>query len=109
VAVVATDAPAPNTETRLYAELVDAIARHFHYPTLARQRGWQGMVSLSVHIAPDGSLRQIAILHSSGYRVLDHAALRSLEQVTGLPAVARWQIARGFDMVVPVEYRLIDG
>lgn len=97
------------TRTRVYTELADAIARHFHYPAVARQRGWQGLVNLRVHIAPDGSLQQIGILRSSGYRMLDRAALRALTEVAALPAVAGWQVIRGLDMVVPVEYRLVDG
>ncbi|KAF0190792.1 MAG: periplasmic protein TonB, partial [Gammaproteobacteria bacterium] len=103
------DTVSTTTGARVYAELVDALAGQFDYPGVARQRGWQGMVRLGVHVAPDGTLRQIAILHSSGYRVLDHAALLSLQKVAWLPAVANWQITQGFDMVVPVEYRLVDG
>ncbi len=103
------DTVSATTGARVYAELVDALAGQFDYPGVARQRGWQGMVRLGVHVAPDGSLRQIEVLHSSGYRVLDHAALLSLQKVAWLPAVSNWQIMRGFDMVVPVEYRLVDG
>lgn len=115
--VIAAPAAAPSTpdaasptdmHDRVYATLSGAMARHFHYPPLARHRGWQGSVRLGVYVEPDGQLRDIRILDSSGYRVLDRAALHSLHQVARLPAVAGWRIASGFAMVVPVEYRLID-
>ena len=92
-----------------YVELTEEISRHFHYPLLARQHGWQGIVRLNVHIKPGGLVGDIQVTDSSGYRLLDNAAVRSMRQVTHLTTAADWRGPPGFDMVIPVEYRLIDG
>ncbi|NVK17770.1 MAG: energy transducer TonB [Methylocystaceae bacterium] len=57
------------------------------YPKLARKRGWQGRVVLSVHINKDGHPVQIEIRKSSGHKVLDRAALKALKKWTFQPAL----------------------
>ncbi|NVK39691.1 MAG: energy transducer TonB [Oceanospirillaceae bacterium] len=47
-----------------------------NYPTEARDKGIYGSLRLLVKILPDGSVADIEILHSSGYRILDEAAIR---------------------------------
>lgn len=47
-----------------------------NYPTEARDKGIYGSLRLLVSILPDGSVQNIEILHSSGYRVLDEAAIQ---------------------------------
>jgi len=88
--------------------LSKALGQYFHYPALARHRGWQGEVTLQVHIGPDGHIGQSRVLRSSGYPVLDHAALDSLRRVPALPRATAWLHGRGFDIVLPVRYRLVD-
>lgn len=48
------------------------------YPLRAREMGWQGTVVLRVNVNADGSVGEAAIRHSSGYRVLDEAALEGV-------------------------------
>ncbi len=45
-----------------------------HYPRTARERRWEGAVQLKIFVAEDGSVREVSILSSSGYRVLDQNA-----------------------------------
>ncbi|GGO78112.1 transporter TonB [Marinobacterium nitratireducens] len=47
-----------------------------NYPSEARDNGIYGSLRLLVSILPDGSVKNIEVLHSSGYRVLDEAAER---------------------------------
>lgn len=56
------------------------------YPKLARKRGWQGRVVLSVHINEEGRPVDIQIKQSSGYKILDRAALKALKKWTFQPA-----------------------
>ena len=58
------------------------IVREIGYPALARARGWQGTVVLSVRLDSVGRLVQIVVRRSSGYEVLDRAAAALLRKVT---------------------------
>lgn len=48
------------------------------YPKLARSRGWQGVVWLEVAFGADGQLLSSDVVDSSGYPLLDQAALDAL-------------------------------
>lgn len=52
------------------------------YPEQARREGIHGQVRLLVAINRDGTLRNITVLQSSGYSVLDDAALRIVRQAS---------------------------
>lgn len=52
------------------------------YPSLARRRGYEGTVFLLVEVLPGGSAGRIRIRKSSGFPLLDQAALK---------AVGRWR------------------
>lgn len=51
---------------------------NMHYPQEARRRGLYGAVRLVVALRPDGHVKEIQVLHSSGSRLLDGAAVRSV-------------------------------
>lgn len=52
---------------------------NYHYPLEARSRGLEGKVQLVVVITPNGNVRKISIASGSGSRVLDQAAVRSVQ------------------------------
>lgn len=90
------------------ARLRSALSVHKVYPALAYRNGWQGEVTLGLRITADGRLRNVRVIASSGYGVLDRAALASLGEVERLDGVG-WLDGGYFDMVLPIHYRLIDG
>ena len=49
---------------------------NLNYPAEARRRKLYGSLRLMVAILPDGSLREVELLESSGHRVLDDAAVQ---------------------------------
>jgi len=87
---------------------MELITRQLSYPAIARRKGWQGVVRLELHIEPDGRISDLQIDQTSGYAVLDKAALQSL-QLANIPEAAQWLNGETVDIVVPVEYRLVDG
>jgi protein TonB len=48
------------------------------YPSLARRRGYEGSVVLEFEIRADGSCGDVRVTRSSGYDILDEAAVRAV-------------------------------
>jgi protein TonB len=95
-------------EAQVSASLRQALRAHFSYPLLARQRGWAGLVQLGLRVESDGRLSHVRVLESSGYGLLDRAALASVRAIGVVPQALRWLHGHHFDIVLPVEYRLLD-
>jgi len=71
-----------NTREHLYASYmrnwVAKVERvgNMNYPEQARRRNLDGSLVLSVDVLPDGSIERVQVLRSSGYELLDEAAVR---------------------------------
>jgi len=105
---IATSVHMPTTGTQIQAYLMNAFIPYFTYPRLARKKGWQGTVELAVNIDAQGLLTRVRIIHSSGYGILDYAALKSIRQVKALPDAMQWLDNHGLEVNFPVKYQLID-
>ena len=68
------------------------------YPEVARRRGYQGTVELAVLVLPDGRVGSVGIQTSSGFRILDQAARKS---------VRFWKFQPGTAQGVRVESRVV--
>lgn len=77
------------------------------YPDQARRNGWSGEVLVRVAVADDGGVTATALELSSGYRVLDAAALAALRRWHFVPA-RRGDLAVTSEVLVPVRFRLAD-
>jgi protein TonB len=75
------------------------------YPGVARRRGYEGTVVLSVFVTGEGTVGDIELAESSGYLVLDRSALRAVKEWKFVPATKN---GRKVDVwvKVPVTYRL---
>ena len=98
----------PSAHARVRTLLLADIKRYFEYPALARRRGWEGRVWLSVTVEPDGALDRIRVTRSSGYEVLDRSALAALQRVGALADAKRWSGKEAFEFSLPIIYRLTD-
>lgn len=96
-----------STAHAMLARIKTDLARHFHYPRIARQRGWEGEVILGFVLNPDGRIDTIKITKSSGFYLLDQAACKSLQQVRQLQ-LADLQPGSARHLQLPVIYRLTD-
>jgi len=108
VAQAASTVTRKNQDRHLRASVMELIASKLNYPAIARRKGWQGVVRLELRIEADGRISNLQIDATSGYSVLDEAALQSL-QLANVPDATQWLGGRAIDLIVPVEYRLIDG
>lgn len=59
------------------------------YPERARQAGWEGTVILKIEILEDGRSGYVSVYRSSGYDILDDAAIAAIQQWRFIPAQNR--------------------
>jgi periplasmic protein TonB len=86
--------------------LAQAIGKRKDYPRLARARSWQGTTEVTLQIGPDGKLQDVHVGHSSGFPVLDAAAIQMVHNAAPLPEVPEVLRGRELTMTVPVVFRL---
>lgn len=94
------------TYQALQAALHEALLPRLDYPLLARRRGWEGRVRVGLIVEPDGDLRDVHVVESSGFKVLDRAAVKDLKEVGTLTAGNNWLGDEEMDVTLPVQYRL---
>lgn len=63
-----------------FGAIREKIIGSLHYPTLARRRGWSGQVEISFTIVPNGTVSDLRVTSSSGFSVLDDAALAAIRR-----------------------------
>ncbi len=68
------------------------------YPSAAKRKGYEGTVLLSVKILANGMVAELRVKRSSGYSILDRAALK---------AVQKWRFEIPFTMWVDVPVRFV--
>ena len=77
------------------------------YPEPARQRGERGTVDLLLKVLSDGSVGDVSIKKSSGFRLLDEAALTEAKRWQFVPARRGPKAAEAW-IEVPVRFELIE-
>jgi TonB family protein len=65
----------------------NAIEKAKHYPPLAKRRGIEGTVTTKFSINTHGYPQNIKIVKSSGYRILDSAAQKTIVKAAPFPVV----------------------
>ena len=82
------------------------IAVNKRYPKRAKRRGKQGTVLVSFIVFANGVIKNIKIAKSSGYSILDNAALKTVDKVSGkLPFTKGINKTQWF-FTLPVVYQL---
>jgi protein TonB len=93
---------------RLQGQIRKALLPHFSYPLLARRRGWEGTVRIGLRVEANGSLTRLHLVEASRHDTLNRAAVKSLAQLARIPDASSWLDGQHLDLVLPIEYRLID-
>jgi protein TonB len=75
------------------------------YPAQAARQGWQGTVTLRVHVLSTGKPDAVEIQRTSGHRPLDEEAVRAVKEWSFLPAKRGDTPIDGW-ATVPIEFRL---
>ncbi|MCY4237514.1 MAG: TonB family protein [Rhodospirillaceae bacterium] len=77
------------------------------YPYLARRSGQEGRAVLRVTVTPDGAAAAVRLHESSGYRLLDKAAIKAIKAWRFIPA-KRGGIPVAGSVDVPISFKLTD-
>ena len=80
------------------------IEEEMVYPYVARKKGLQGVVRLTVRLDEEGNLLEVSIAESSGYRVLDNAAAALIERVVPY----RHNLGTILSVEIPIRYSLVN-
>ena len=80
---------------------------HPDYPSIARMRGYEGIVLLSVEIFANGRVGRLNIKKSSGYAVLDRSALEAVRTWKFEPA-KKADIPLTVTVDIPIRFSLND-
>jgi periplasmic protein TonB len=75
------------------------------YPDAAQEHNWQGRVLLRVHVLTDGHADDVKVAQSSGYQVLDDAAVRTVTHWLFAPATRGDAPVDGWANV-PINFKL---
>ncbi|MBU3665773.1 MAG: energy transducer TonB [Chthoniobacterales bacterium] len=76
-----------------------------NYPEMARRNGWQGLCMVRVAVTAQGRAGVVSLARSSGYGVLDQAALAAVKRWSFTPRMVRGN-AVGCTVEVPVNFSL---
>jgi protein TonB len=79
----------------------DIIQKNITYPDTARRNGWMGKVKVSFVIKNNGRAKDIKVIQSSGFRILDKSAKEAVSRSSPFPhppAEAR--------IIIPILYTL---
>ncbi len=103
--IIQTKKPDYKKVTRL---LSSELSRYFYYPKIAQRRHWQGQVLLEFIIMSDGNISQIQVSKSSGYEVLDNAAINALNKIEEHEYFALALNGHNIKQILPITYKLIN-
>jgi protein TonB len=79
-----------------------------HYPSVARQHGWEGTTILRVEIRADGHVGMVEVLHGSGHAVLDDAAVEAVRAGEFMPAQVGGKPVSS-SVEVPIRFQIVTG
>lgn len=78
-----------------------------YYPRWARQKEVEGIVTVEFVISQEGKGGDIEIVESSGYKLLDKAALTTLKRASPFPKLPEG-LGERLKITIPIVYRLIE-
>jgi protein TonB len=75
------------------------------YPAQAVRQGWQGTVLLRVRVLQSGTVESVEVVRSSGKKLLDDAAIQTVQRWVFAPSTRGTTPVDGF-ATVPIEFKL---
>jgi len=82
------------------------IERNRYYPVIARKRRIRGQVTVTFTIVANGGIKSLAVKKTSGYDILDTAALRTVNDAAPYPPPGESLGLEEVTLTVPIVYEL---
>ncbi len=95
-----------DNKIKIYTLLNSELAKYFHYPRLAIRKHYQGKVTLSFKVNSQGKIINILIQESSGYNILDTAAINSVKKIDLYTELKTLNDNNTSTITLPVTYNL---
>jgi TonB family protein len=90
-----------------YSKLVQKrVLSAITYPTKAKEAGFQGTVMLNLKLSPQGELLESTVKESSGYRILDDAAIQRAQDTAPYPPFPPEIKEKEVWVDIPITYQL---
>jgi protein TonB len=105
---VVPDGPSQESITRYRLELAREARRFKRYPSLARERGWEGVVMIAIAAVPGRVRPSVAVERSSGFGLLDEEAATMVARAVQSSPPPDGLAGRSFSFTLPIHYRLDD-
>ncbi len=80
------------------------ISSNIIYPLEARDKGWEGVVKVKFTLMPDGQVKELDIAKSSGYPLLDEAAVSAIKRASPYPSLEYYLGAEGIELILPINF-----
>ncbi len=106
--------PATQKETRgedsllakYLSKLIQKIAENRYYPSIGHRLKQSGTVMISLLIAKDGKISNIAVSKKSFFERLDQAAFKTVKDLTHFRPLPQELGVDQLEVTIPIEYRL---
>lgn len=90
-----------------YLAAIRKRIEHFQrYPRYARENGIEGTTVLQFTIRRDGYLEEVRVLESSGFKMLDEAALTAIRDAAPFAPFPQSQSGTTLRLQLPIVFRL---
>jgi len=94
-------------QTQSYINLIQQrLDTYFIYPKEAQAKGWEGIVKVKFTIGQDGRIKTIDIAKSSGYPLLDDAAVSTIKNASPYPFPKDYTGKYELALILPIHYYL---
>jgi protein TonB len=90
-----------------FSSLIAWLNQYKNYPATLKKKKQQGVVTLKFTINKKGQLLSASVHKSSGYPLLDKAALDILDKASPMPAIPNSIPRDQLTLIIPLEYSLI--
>jgi len=100
---------ATDIKQRILKHVNTEIKKYIVYPTMARKRGWAGLVMIGFQLSDAGLIRNVHLFKSSGFPILDQSALNAFQQISHIQFIDAIPAKNINILHLPIEFQLIEG